>query len=237
MENKDHYEVEKTCEVCGKTFMAKKINARFCSQRCQKRAFYRKRQEEEQEMDDFYNDYDLNARKKMDSSFYGVLGGLFGVGNRGSEQEQMLTSLLAVQKDKIESSQSISLMKYQLEDLTKRFDTLKAECDEIKKVAHQLQMDNDRLTKENEAFAEENEKLTAESEANGNKVNQIGNIAGIALTQALMGLLPNTKLGQLMGIGGEEEPTPPTPLTASPRPVVVEKQDDGFSVEAVDEAV
>lgn len=34
-----------------------------------------------------------------------------------------------------------------------------------------------------------------------------------------------------------EDPTPLTPLTASPRPAVVEKQDDEFSGEEIDEAV
>lgn len=232
MENKEHFEVEKTCEVCGKTFMARKINARFCSQRCQKRAFYKNRAENMNEEDKVFNEEPTSkASNNMNSSFYGVLGGLFGVGKHGSEQEQMLTSLLAVQKDKIESSQSISLMKYQLEELTKRFDTLKAEYDTIKAAVIDLQKENDKLTKENEELAEENEKLSVESEANGNKVNQIGSIAGVALTQALMGLLPNTKLGQLMGLGGIDEPAPekepsmePEALKPSVSVVPIEKE-------------
>lgn len=220
MENNNHYEVEKTCEVCGKTFMAKKINARFCSQRCQKRAFYKKRQEEECQRDDYYDDYEENSRREMDRSFYGVLGGLFGVGNHGCEQEQMLTSLLAVQKDKMESSQSISLMKYQLENLTKQYEEIKAELSEVKSHAKELQSENDKLTKENEKLSAENEELSQSAEANSNKVNQIGSIAGVALTQALMGLLPNTKLGQLMGFGGMGEPDnediPPTDVSVRP---------------------
>lgn len=238
MENTNHYEVEKTCEVCGQTFMAKKIDARFCSQRCQKRAFYRKRQAEEQERDEFYEEYAESNRRNMDRSYYGVLGGLFGVDNCGNDQEQMLTSLLAVQKDKIESSQSISLMKYQLEELTKRFDTLKAEYDNIRASVIDLQRENDKLVKENEELTEVNEKLSVESEANGNKVNQIGNIAGVALTQALMGLLPNTKIGKLMGLGEEEqeqEQGSTVSLEESPKPVVVREEE--FSVEEVDEAV
>lgn len=234
MENKEHFEVEKTCEVCGNTFMARKINARFCSQRCQKRAFYKNRAENmNQEEKVCREEIKTENPSDMNKSFYGVLGGLFGVGNRGNEQEQMLTSLLAVQKDKIESSNSILLMKYQLEDLTKRFDTLKAEYDSIRTTVINLQRENDKLIKENEELVEENEKLSVESEANGNKVNQLGSIAGVALTQALMGLLPNTKIGKLMGLGEEEQETSST-LDEVSRPVVVAKEVD-FRVEPIAE--
>lgn len=51
-------------------------------------------------------------------------------------------------------------------------------------------------------------------------MSQIGSIAGVALTQALMGILPNTRLGKLMGFGGmggpDNEDIPPTDVSVRP---------------------
>lgn len=105
MENK-HFEVEKICEYCGNTFVARKENTRFCSQRCQKRAMNIKKQNQmEEELDYEDNDFEPERQRPADmygtEDYVGVLGGLFGVHRQGSQQEQMLNSLLAVQKSQI----------------------------------------------------------------------------------------------------------------------------------------
>lgn len=66
-------------------------------------------------------------------------------------------------------------------------------------------------------------------------MSQIGSIAGVALTQALMGILPNTRLGKLMGIGGMEEPVnediPPTENVSVKPSVFAASNENGVEVE------
>lgn len=212
MENK-HFEMEKTCEYCGNTFIARKENTRFCSQRCQKRAMAIRKQTEMEDQD--YEETDIESERQghanMDDNqdYFGVLGGLFGVRNQGSKQEKMLTSLLAVQKSQIESNQSIALLKMQMDTMSKELESLRSENNRLRDSEATLKSENDRLCRENEELSSENEKLTDLAEECNNKTAQLGSLAGTVLTQALVGLLPHTKVGRLMGFGSDDEVTSP----------------------------
>jgi len=43
------FKLEKTCEVCGKTFLAKTIYSKYCSDRCSQTAYRRKKRDEKME--------------------------------------------------------------------------------------------------------------------------------------------------------------------------------------------
>lgn len=244
MDNK-HFEMEKTCEYCGNTFTARKENTRFCSQRCQKRAMAIKKQNEMEDQDYEQTDFESRGQSEVDCSgnadYYGVLGGLFGVQAHGSQQEQMLTSLLAVQKNQIESNQSISLLKMQMDSMSKELDSLRQENQKLRSSEDRLRSENDSLSRQLEDVMSENEKLSEEVEKSGDKMNQIGNVAGMVFTQALMGILPQTKIGKLMGLGGADENTASLqqesnerePSTAPRVRPSVSPVDEPFEVEAV----
>lgn len=232
MENK-HFEMEKTCEYCGNTFLARKETTRFCSQRCQKRAMNLKKQNEQEdryyEEDDFEFERERKTRANDNGDYFGVLGRLFGVQSQGSQQEQMLCSLLAVQKNQIESNQSIALLKMQLDSMSKELESLRSENGQLHTSESTLKEENERLSRENADLTAENEKLSELAEESKDKMAQLGNIAGSVLTQTLVSLLPHTKIGKLMGFEtGDETEMPQVEENTSVIPL-----DQNASVEPV----
>ena len=58
------FQIERKCEICGKSFIAKTLTSRYCSKNCSQAA-YKQRKKEEREKKTEKKDFILMIKKKV----------------------------------------------------------------------------------------------------------------------------------------------------------------------------